>query len=77
MKQFNIPAQLNGEQLKQELAADSVYVLNDKLCIVSDKSIAAIDLIIKNHLPFDAATAKAALLARLGITADEAKLLLS
>ena len=57
---------LSGDEI-----ADIVWLTNDK------KTEAEIQAAIANPLPDKAATDKAALLAKLGITADEAKLLLS
>jgi len=57
---------LSGDEI-----ADIVWLTDDK------KTEAEITAAIANPLPDKAATDKAALLAKLGITADEAKLLLS
>jgi hypothetical protein len=77
---FPIPAQLNGEQLCKELNAELVYIHGDLLYIVGDlteEQAAAGIAAHKPIMPPDKSAEKAALLAKLGITADEAKLLLS
>jgi len=79
--EFDIPnKQLNGEQLKAELKVDEVYVRDDKLVIGGNITEAEAIAGIAAHNAIDTyaihQTAKAALLAKLGITADEAKLLL-
>ena len=78
--EFSIPVSINGEQLKTELGCNSVYVCNNKLVICGDLTEAQALAGIAAHTPIapvDNSEAKAALLAKLGITADEAKLLLS
>ena len=78
--EFAIPAELNGEQLKAELGCDEVYTRADKLVIGGDLTEAQAAAGIAAHKPVaprDTTADKAALLAKLGITADEAKLLLS
>ena len=78
--EFPIPASINGEQLKAELGCDSVYVCDGQLVIGGDltKAQAAAGIAAHKPLtPFNNSADKAALLAKLGITADEAKLLLS
>jgi hypothetical protein len=57
---------LSGDEI-----ADIIWLTNDK------KTEAEIEAAIANPLPNKAEADKAALLAKLGITADEAKLLLS
>ena len=79
-QEFPIPTELNGEQLKAELACDEVYVREDKLVIGGDLTEAQAAAGIAAHKPItppDTTADKAALLAKLGINADEAKLLLS
>ena len=79
-QEFLIPANLNGDQLKKELGCDEVYVRDDKLVIGGDLTEAQAAAGIAAHKPITAPNtteAKAALLVKLGITADEAKLLLS
>jgi hypothetical protein len=76
---FPIPANLNGEQLREELGAEMVYINDDLLYVVGDLTEAQAAAGIAAHKPItppDTTAAKTALLARLGITADEAKLLL-
>ena len=89
MHTFPMPAQLNGEQLINELKTDGVVVdglpedwadgllrLN-----IKDTDNAKTLEIVNKHIGLDLeiakATKKAALLDKLGITEDEAKLLLS
>jgi hypothetical protein len=77
---FAIPAQLNGEQLCKELNAEMVYISGDLLYIVGDLTEAQAAAGIVAHKPIfppDNLAAKEALLEKLGITAVEAKLLLS
>ena len=79
-QEFDIPAELNGFQLKAELGCDEVYIRDNKLVIGGDLTEAEAIAGIAAHTPIapvDNSAAKAALLARLGLTADEAKLLLS
>jgi len=79
-QEFAIPTELNGEQLKAELGCDEVYIRDNVLVIGGDLTEAQALAGIAAHTPIapvDNSTAKAALLARLGITADEVKLLLS
>jgi len=74
---FDIPKLLNGGQLKEELAAENIYALDEKLIIDSNKSYAEIAAILKQHLPHPIVELTLVQkLARLGITADEAKLLI-
>lgn len=78
--EFTIPAALNGEQLKAELGCDEVYIQEDKLVIGGDLTEAQAAAGIAAHkpiTPLDKSADKAVLLGKLGITADEAKLLLS
>ena len=78
--EFSIPVSINGEQLKTELGCNSVYVCNNKLVICGDLTEAQAASGIASHkpiTPLDKTAEKAALLAKLVITADEAKLLLS
>ena len=77
---FPIPTNLNGEQLRAELKADSVYVADDLLYVVGNLTEDQIKTRLAAHRPIiapDNSAAKAAVIAKLGITADEAKLLLS
>jgi hypothetical protein len=80
--EFEIPnKQLNGAQLKAELKVDEVYVRDDKLVIGGDITEAAALAGIAAHIAIDTyaihQAAKTALLAKLGLTADELKTLLS
>jgi len=49
--EFDIPTALNGEQLKNELQAEDVYVREDKLIIIGDMSKESMKSIIANHVP--------------------------
>ena len=76
---FDVPTQLNGEQLKQELNAEQVYIDADKLVIDSDLTKSEIQQVLSVHIPapvIDKAAARQAILDRLGLTADEAAILL-
>ena len=78
--EFNIPDQINGTQLKEELGCTEVYICDGKLIIAGDLTEAQALAGLAAHTPIapvDKSAAKAALLARLGITAEEANLLLS
>jgi hypothetical protein len=75
---FPIPVNLDGEQLRAELKADSVYVADNLLYVVGNLTEDQIKTRLAAHRPIiapDKSADKAALLAKLGITADEAKLL--
>ena len=92
MIKYTKPTELNGSQLRKELqnagitisdASESVMVdgNNDLWLDIADKDKAKAETIVAAHIGVDESAireaAKAALLARLGITADEAKLLLA
>jgi hypothetical protein len=86
---FNVPKELNGLQLRAELRSAGVKISDDKDAVkVSDDQL-ILDInakdnakaleVVTNHvgLPGKSLTdEKAALLAKLGITEDEARLLL-
>jgi hypothetical protein len=91
MHTLNKPTNLNGSELRDELRAGGVAISDAATAVSIDGNgdlwldIKATDetkaeAIVAAHngttVAPDNATAKAALLARLGITADEAKLLL-
>jgi hypothetical protein len=80
-QEFSIPAKLNGEQLKTELGCDEVYIRDNKLVIGGDITEAQALAGIAAHKPVDtyaiAQAAKSALLAKLGLTADELQTLLN
>jgi hypothetical protein len=87
---FDKPTNLNGSELRKELnaggvtisdAVSSVMLSGDELSLdIAAKDTAKATPIVAAHngtvIAPDNLAAKAALLARLGITADEAKLLL-
>lgn len=84
MTTYKVPAKLNGEQLLAELKAvgielTEVRVVADELFLDTDNKKAV--EVVANHVGVDTVdssiAAKAALLERLGITAEEAKLLLA
>ena len=82
--EFDIPAQINGTQLKEELGRSEVYICDGKLIIAGDLTEAEATAGLNLHVPVDLeaeaankAASKAALLERLGITEEEARLLLS
>ena len=90
MIKFNKPEQLNGEQLIQELKAIGVIV-NDKTSpLIDGNGDFWLDIDVKDEIKtkqivevhvgidtkLDKIAAKETLLNKLGITADEAKLLL-
>jgi hypothetical protein len=88
MLQFTKPTELNGEQLIAELNDAGIKTNriplvdgNDNLWLdVAEKDKSKAETIVNAHVGIDAsitkATAKAVLLERLGITEDEARLLL-
>ena len=79
--EFDIPAALNAHQLKSELNCDEVYIRDNKLIIGGDLTQAQAQAGLAAHKAIDDAAVqaakKSALLAKLGITEDEARLLLS
>lgn len=92
MIKYTKPAELNGTQLRKELRianviisdeAESVMVdnNNDLWLDIAQKDKLAAEAVVNSHIGVDESSAneaaKAALLERLGITADEAKLLLA
>lgn len=89
MIKFSKPTELNGEQLVDEIKKAHINIIKEPLVDgngdlwldVSETDETAVSEIVKNHIAVDYSAvrtaAKAALLAKLGITEDEAKLLLS
>jgi hypothetical protein len=95
MIQFNMPENLNGKELVEELEAAGVSVVPDEknikapvikgdgtfwLDISSEDEVKATPIIAAHNgttIAPDNSAAKAALLERLGITEEEARLLLS
>lgn len=92
MIKFTKPQKLNGTQLRQELRDAGVTISDEVLTVrvddnddlwleIADKDKAKATTVIAAHIGIDEtpikAAKKAALLERLGITEDEAKLLLS
>ena len=87
MIEFNKPTNLNGKELLEELAADGVTVtgrpeveLEILRLDISEADKAKTEKIVAQHngktTDVDRSAEKAALLERLGITAEEAALLL-
>jgi hypothetical protein len=86
--QFTKPAQFNGTQLKEELATVGIEIpfVTDTadgfihFDVQKSKESAAVE-IVANHVPVDKsaqnATARQAILDKLGLTAQEATILLS
>jgi hypothetical protein len=89
MIKFDRPKNLNGAELLNELNSAGIVITNSpmldddgKLYLdISEADIPKASAIVAAHngttVALDTTTDKAALLAKLGITADEAKLLLS
>lgn len=87
MIKFNKPEKLNGSQLVDELKAQNIKISqppmidenNDLLLDISQKDEITAKAIVKTHIGVDnyVTDEKLALLAKLGITQEEAKLLLS
>lgn len=85
--EFNIPAQLNGTQLQKELK-DAAIKLNDYPRIVDGKLILDISesdkakakQVVESHIGIDSSVAQAAarmaILEKLGLTEEEAAVLL-
>lgn len=77
---LSLPKQINGDQLAEELGGALVWVNEEGLNIDCDKTEEEVKAIVAKHKPVDFTAAKAAekaaLLQRLGITEDEARLLL-
>jgi len=74
---FNIPAAINGEQLREELGADSVYINEDSLYIVGNLTEAQAQSGIDAHIPVapKVPTAAEKLFAATGLTVAEYKAL--
>lgn len=49
--EFPMPADVNGEQLKNELNADVVYQVGDTLCIVGNMTKAEAQSALNAHKP--------------------------
>jgi len=78
--EFEIPNKINGTQLKEELGCNEVYIVGNKLIIGGSLTQEQAAAGLAAHNPITLAynsTAKTALLEKLGITEEEAKLLLS
>jgi hypothetical protein len=79
---FDIPEHLNSIQLKTELNAESVYVLENQLYIQGSMTKQECDEALANHVPQPTQSElntqrKIDILEKLGLTAEEAALLLS
>ena len=92
MIKYTKPTELNGSQLRKELNAAGVKISDslesvtidgngDLWLDIADKDKAKTETIVASHIAIDESiakgAAKTALLERLGITAEEAKLLLA
>lgn len=92
MIKFKKPTNLNGQELREELRNQGIFISDDKDSVIIDsngdffldidlKDKSKADFIVASHdgtiIAPDKTAVKAALLSRLGITEDEAKLLLS
>ena len=78
--EFEIPTEINGTQLKEELNCDEVYIMNNKLIIGGNLTETQAAAGLAAHMKIatdDNSAAKTALLAKLGITEEEARLLLN
>lgn len=73
--EFDLPANFVGEQLKDELKCETVFVDNGKLFIVGDLTKAQAQKGIDSHIPAPVVVKSA--LDRLGISLDELKQLLA
>ena len=51
MLEFPLPDNLNGEQLKDELGAEQVYVREETLVVIGNLDRTFIENGIKNHIP--------------------------
>ena len=73
-QEFAIPAELNGQQLKEELKCDEVYIRDNKLIIGGDVTEAQANAAIAAHKPVKliepTITEK---LASIGLSLDELK----
>jgi len=74
---FPIPANLNGEQLREELGAEMVYINEDLLYVVGDLTEAKVKAGIAAHVPaaIIEPTAEEKLFAKTGLTVAEYKAL--
>ena len=71
---FPIPTKLNGNQLQNELGAESVYLADSDLVIKSDKTKAEIETIISAHNPAEPKEPTIAdKLASVGLSIDDLK----
>jgi hypothetical protein len=72
--EFNTPAAINGEQLKNELQAEDVYIREDKLVIISELPINEVEQIIALHNPIPLPEPTVAeKLASVGLSIEELK----
>jgi hypothetical protein len=69
-----IPANLNGDQLQEEVKAAAVYVIEDKLVIDSDKTEEQVKAIVAAHIPIPPTQPTIAeKLASVGLSIEELK----
>ena len=72
--EFDIPAALNGEQLKAELGCDEVYIRDNKLVIGGDLSKSKAQAAIEKHIPAPIAEPDfETKLASIGLSIDDLK----
>jgi hypothetical protein len=72
--EFNIPQELNGDQLQVEIGAYSVRVVGDKLIIDTDKTQEEVEALVNAHIPAPATTPTIAeKLASVGLSIEELK----
>ena len=72
--EFDIPANINGEQLKKELGCDEVYIRDEKLIIGGDLTEAEAAAGLAAHIPTPTPELTIAdKLALVGLSIDELK----
>jgi hypothetical protein len=69
--EYPMPADVNGEQLKNELKAESVYQIENTLYIVGDLSKETIDKALAAHMPTEPTVTEK--LASVGLSIDDLK----
>jgi hypothetical protein len=74
--EIKLPAEFNGEQFTETTGITNVFVREDTLFLESDLPKVEVQKLVDSHKPKPVVDPKAAILTRLGITAEEAKLLL-
>jgi hypothetical protein len=69
--EFPMPADVNGEQLKNEIGAESVYQIEDNLFIVGDMTKAEAQSALSAHKPLKPTIQEK--LASVGLSVDDLK----